>query len=75
MAITETFSKPRSAEPVEVPVVPYLARFVGVVFLAAAVGLWIAPGANWAAELALLKLGLTCFFAITGALSLTIRRR
>lgn len=79
MALTETYGAPISKSPArpaqqEVRVVPYLARFVGVVFMAAAVGLWLAPGADWAADLALLKLGLTCFFTIAGALSLTIRR-
>ena len=75
MAVTDTFAKPTPVKTAEVSIVSYIARFIGVVFMAAAVGLWIAPGANWSAELALLKLGLTCFFAIAGALSLTIRRR
>ncbi len=75
MAITETYVAPRAPAQREVPVVNYLARFVGVVFMACAVGLWLAPGADWSAELAMLKLGLTCFFTIAGALSLTVRRR
>ena len=41
-------------------------RIVGLVFMFVALGIWLAPGANWAAEIVLLKVGVSFFFAVTG---------
>ncbi|MGR3502847.1 hypothetical protein [Pseudaestuariivita sp.] len=54
--------------------VRWMARIVGVALMVAALGLWAFPGVDWTAELAVIKLGLTCFFTIAGALSLTVRK-
>lgn len=48
-----------------------LRRFLGFIFAIAAVGLWIAPGASWGADVLLMKTGLTailCFCAIVALL-------
>ena len=43
-----------------------LSRFFGLAFLFSAIGMWLAPGANWDGDLALMKLGVTFFFGIVG---------
>lgn len=42
-------------------------RFMGAVFALVAIGLWLVPGSNWAADVALIKTGLTAVLCITSA--------
>jgi hypothetical protein len=54
-----------------------LRRFLGMVFAFAAIGLWVAPGANWSSSVLLFKTGLTailCFCAIVALLPRVTRR-
>lgn len=54
-----------------------LRRFLGMVFAFSAIGLWVAPGANWSSEVLLFKTGLTailCFCAIAALLPRVVRR-
>lgn len=41
-------------------------RFVGVALIFAGIGMWLAPGSSFSGEIALMKLGVTAFFALTG---------
>ena len=52
-----------------------LASFLGVVLCVAALGLWLVPGASFDPSLMLMKLGLSIFFMIGGAMCLAAARR
>lgn len=52
-----------------------LSGFLGLSLVAAAAGLWLVPGASYDPALVLIKLGLTLFFALGGAMFLMGARR
>lgn len=52
-----------------------LSGFLGVVLCGVALGLWLVPGASFDPALMLIKLGLSIFFAIGGAMFLAASHR
>lgn len=44
----------------------FLQRLVGVSFIAAASGIWLAPGADWSSDMMLMKIGLSAVSLLTG---------
>lgn len=52
-----------------------LSGFLGVVLLAAALGLWLVPGASHDQVLVLIKMGLSVFLGLGGAMFLLAARR
>lgn len=61
------------AVPRQVGLGRLIATLTGGALLVAALGLWLVPGSNWAAEMLLMKLGLTVAFLISGSAALIWR--
>ncbi len=66
-----TFSKRTTYEPVIKA--QTVRRFLGLVFAFTAIGLWLAPGASPAAEVLLLKTGLTGVLTLSAVVALLPR--